>query len=228
MNTFIKNVLFAGAFALTLSTIAVATTAGATANASTCVDGKNSGNLVVTWISNSEVTVGTVKNKPLCNDLDLHFSSYTMPDNYNGKPFNNNPTATPQTIFDNAPASLEKGSTKPVKLAIKLPEACKNIQVDVYYAPIIETVSQAGHGSQYISGKIISKTNDACTPDVPVTPVVPTPEAQTPETPKPVVIIPSTPLELPKTGNSLLSTIAAGTLLSVSTYAAVLFATKRS
>lgn len=60
-----------------------------------------------------------------------------MPDNYNGKPFNSNPTATPQTIFDNAPASLEKDSTKPVKLAIKLPEACKNIQVDVYYAPKI-------------------------------------------------------------------------------------------
>ena len=227
MNTFIKNVLFAGAFALTLSTIAAVSPAGATAGSSTCVDGKNRSNLVVTWISNSEVTVGTVNNNPLCNDLDLHFSSYTMPDNYNGKPFNNNPTATPQTIFDNAPASLEKGSTKPVKLAIKLPEACKNIQVDVYYAPKIETVSKAGHGAQYISGKIISKTNESCTPDVPVTPVVPTPEAQIPETPTPVVIIPSTPLELPKTGNSILNTIAVGAFLSISTYVAVLLASKR-
>lgn len=180
MNTFIKNVLVAGAIALMLSAIAAVTPADATANTTNCVEGKNRSNLVVTWISNSEVTVGTVNNKPLCNDLDLHFSSYTMPDNYNGKPFNNSPTATPQTIFDNTPASLEKGSTKPVKLAIKLPEACKNIQVDVYYAPKIETVSKAGHGAQYISGKIISKTNESCTPDVPVTPVVPTPEAQIP------------------------------------------------
>ena len=227
MNTFIKNVLVAGAFALTLSTIAAVAPAGATANSASCVDGKNRSNLVVTWISNSEVTVGTVNNKPLCNDTDLFFSSYTMPDNYNGKPFNDNPTATPQTIFGNTAVALKKDSVKPVKATIKLPEACKNIQVDVYYAPKIETVSKAGHGSQYISGKIISKTNDACTPDVPVTPVVPTAEAQTPETPKPVVVIPTTPTELPKTGNSIVNTIAVGAFLSVSTYMAVLLASKR-
>lgn len=223
MNTLVKSLFIAGA--VIASTIAIAPTASATSNTS-CVDGTKRSNLTVTWKSNSEVTVGTVNNKPLCKDVALHFSSYTMPDNYNGKPFNDNPTATPQAIFDNIPITLKKDATAPVKAAIKLPEACKNIQVDVYYAPKIEVVSKEGHGAQYISGKIISKTAEACTPDVPATPEVPTPEAQDPETPAPVVVIPSTPAELPKTGNDS-SIFAVAAALSVATYAAVYAGTKK-
>jgi len=224
MNTLVKSLLLSGA--VLVSTIAFASSTGATSKSTACVDGKKQSSLVVTWNSNSNVTVGTVNNKPLCDDLKLHFSSYTMPDNYNGKPFNDNPTATPQTIFDDAPATLKKGETKPVTLSIKLPEACKNIQVDVYYAPKLITVSKAGHGSQYISGKIISKTADSCTPVVPVTPEVPTPEAQEPEAPKPVVVIPTTPTELPETGSDVSAWVAAS-VVSLGTYLGVYFGAKR-
>lgn len=225
MKALLKGLLVTGA--VIISTIALASSTSATNNSTTCVDGKVRSNLIVTWKSNSEVTVGTVNNKPLCNDVNIHFSSYTMPDTYNGKPFYNNPTATPQTIFDDAPATLKKDSKTPVTLKIELPEACKNIQVDVYYAPKIVTVSKEGHGAQYISGKIVSKTTDTCTPEVPVTPEVPTPEAQEPETPKPVVVIPVTPAELPETGVGELRTVLIASIVSLGTYLGVYFGAKR-
>lgn len=216
MNTLVKSLIISGA--VIASTIAFAQSASATSSSTNCVDGKKHSNLVVTWKSNKEVTVGTVSNKPLCEDVNIHFSSYTMPDNYNGKPFSNNPTATPQTIFDDAATTLKKGATKPTSLAINLPEACKNIQVDVYYAPKMEIVSKAGHGNQYLSGKIISKTTDTCTPEVPVTPEVPTPEAQEPKTPKPVVVVPVTPAELPATGATDLNLLLTASVLALGTY----------
>ncbi len=223
MKTIVKNLLLA--VALGASTLAIASEAGATQNANTCVDGRLHENIAVTWNSNSEVTVGPRNNGPLCNDIEIHFSSYTMPDTYNGQPFANNPTASPQTIFDDSSVVLKKGSKTPVKLNIDLPKACKNIQVDVYFAPKIETVRANGHGDQYLTGKIINKTTDVC--DTPVTPEVPTPEAQEPETPAPEVVIPTVPVELPETGNGASTLLTTASLLSVSTYAGVLAAAKR-
>lgn len=224
MNIVFKSFIALAALVGAVTFVAPAAHATTT---STCVDGSVRSNLAVTWNSNSNVTVATVGNKPLCNDVTVFFSSYTMPDNYNGKPFTNNPTASPQTIFGNATAVLKKGETKATTMAIELPESCKNIQVDVYYAPKIETVGPKGHANQYITGKIINKTQAECTPETPpVTPEVPTPEAQTPETPAPVVNIPEVPAELPHTGPSL-ATMTIGTVLSTATYAAFYIRNKR-
>jgi hypothetical protein len=204
--TRVKTLIIA-AFCAAVSAVSIS---GASANATTlnCVDGSKRSNLSVTWNTAGNVTVGTVGNKPLCADTTLYFSSYTMPDNYNGGVFANNPTASPQTVFDSTSTILKKGQTAPVQLTIDLPEACKNIQVDVYYAPEITNVGPAGHGTQYITGKIIKKTVDTCeptTPEVPEEPEVPVPEAQEPETPAPEVkvtppAVPAAPAELPKTG----------------------------
>jgi len=222
------NIVFKSLLALVAVTGIVAYAAPVTSatSSSTCVDGSKRSNLVVTWKTNGSVTVGTTSNKPLCNDVTLFFSSYTMPDNYNGQPFTHNPTASPQTIFDNASAVMKKGEAKTVAMNINLPESCKNTQVDVYYPPKIETVGSNGHGEQYISGKIINKTQGECTP---VTPEVPTPEAQTPETPAPEVIVPVTemPAEMPKTGSELAGTAVIGTVLSAATYAGLLVRNKR-
>jgi len=233
MNSFVKGIIV-------LSTVlGVALTASpaahATNNQTNCVDGNVRSNLAVTWKSNSSVTVGTVNNKPLCNDTTVFFSSYTMPDSYNGLPFNNNKTASPQTIFDSTTVVLKKGATAPVAMKIDLPKACKHVQVDVYHGPKITTVTERGHGDQYISGKILVKTEKECvtvTPETPVKPVTPVPpvEAQTPPTPAPVVTVVETPAavtELPRTGAGV-SIIAAGSLLSAATYAAVYVGTKRS
>lgn len=225
------NLLVKGLFAVTAVTgfaTMAAPSAGATNNPSTCVDGSVRSNLTVAWNTNGNVTVGTKGDKPLCNDVNIFFSSYVMPDNYNGGPFVGNPTASPQTIFDNTSVVMKKGENKKVNLKINLPESCKNTQVDVYYAPKIEVVTSKGHGNQYISGKIISKTQDKCTPDTPpVTPEVPEPEAQTPETPAPEVTIPEVPTEMPKTGLELGATATVGTLLSAATYAGLYIRNKR-
>ncbi len=225
------NLLTKGLFAVAAVTSIVAITAPsahATNQSSTCVDGSTRANLTVAWNTNGNVTVGTKSDQPLCDDVNVFFSSYTMPDNYNGKPFANNPTASPQTIFDNTSVVMKKGENKKITLKINLPESCKNTQVDVYYAPKIETVTSKGHGNQYISGKIISKTQNECTPETPpTTPEVPTPEAQTPETPAPEVTVPETPAEMPHTGPELGMTATVGTLLSAATYAGFYIRNKR-
>jgi hypothetical protein len=227
-----KNVVAAGLLvaAISIATAANAPSVHATSNHTACVDGSKRSNLSVTWNANDSISFKTVNNKPLCNDVTLYFSSYTMPDTYNGKGFSNNPTASPQTVFDSASYVMAKGTTGAAKLEINLPEACKNIQVDLYYAPEITTVTSKGHGDQYITGKIIDKTADSCTPvtpdepEPPVTPEVPVPEAQTPETPPAQVTVPApVPAELPKTGSAVALPIAISGIVAGITYATALF-----
>jgi hypothetical protein len=228
MNLITTSII--SAIAVTGVLTMVAPSVGATDQTS-CIDGSVRSNLKVTWISSNSVTVGTVGSKPLCKDVPVFFSSYTMPDTYNGQPFKNNSTASPQTIFDNQTVVLKKGTTTASAMTIKLPEACKSIQVDVYHGPKIDIVDAKGHGKQYISGKILQKTQDTCapiTPETSVPPVTPVTEAQTPETPAPQVVIPVTPAELPRTGSSAFILTALGSILAVATYAAADFSYKRN
>lgn len=226
---------------VTASTLALAASAPSTyatsSHTTTCINGSQRANLMVKWNANDSVSFSTANNKLLCNDVPVYFSSYSMPDNYNGKGFSNNPTASPQSIFDSAAFIMKKGTTGATTLKIKLPEACKNIQVDLYYAPEIKVVTAAGHGNQYITGKIINKTVDSCTPvtpeepevpEVPVAPEVPTPEAQTPPTPAPQVILPAAaPAELPHTGNEAVVAVAAAAIVAAISYAGAMVLGKR-
>lgn len=221
MNTFSKSLIIAGVIAS--AAIVSAPSAQATNNAS-CIDGTKSSNLKVTWKSHSNVTIASVGNKPLCADTTLYFSSYTVPDTYDGKGFN--ASAAPQTIFDSTSVVLKKDVVPSANLTITLPEACKHKQVDVYYGPEIKHVDAKGHGAQFISGYVISKTLDKCEP------VTPTPEEPKPTPVPPVVVpvapVPVTPTELPKTG-SVDSTAVVMALLSAATYAgAYAVVTKRS
>lgn len=231
---FYMNSLVKGIFVLSAVTglaIMAGPTAHATDNQATCVDGSVRSNLAVTWKNSGSVIVGTVSNRPLCSDTILYFSSYTMPDNYNGKGFGNNPTASPQSVFNSTSVVLKKGATTPVAMKVTLPEACKNMQVDVYYGPEITTVTEKGHAGQYISGKILVKTQNECTPvtpetPAPVTPVTPV-EAQTPPTPAPeVTVTPAAAVELPRTGLGI-NALIAGSVLSVATYGAAYIGSKR-
>ena len=227
MNILVKGIIVIS----TVLGMAIATSPAAHAadTQAACVDGNVTSNLAITWKSNSSVTVGTVNNKPLCKDTTVFFSSYTMPDNYNGKPFRGNATAVPQAVFSSTSVVLKKGATAPVAMKVSLPKACKNSQVDVYYGPKVSTVNAEGH-TKYISGKILVKTEKECTPTTPVTPVTPAPpaEAETPVTPPAVVTVtPPAVTELPKTGLGL-NTLITASILSAATYAAVYVGTKRS
>jgi len=174
-----------------LGTALYAPNTNATQN-NTCVDGRDRTKL--SWVFNkpNDVTVSVKNNAPLCEAIDMYFSSYTLPDNYNGEGFRNNPTATPQTEYAHTKFTLKKGVNEPVNVVVDRPDECKHIQTDVYYPPIIRTVGPSGHPDILI-GKIFSKTVDECapvTPEEPETPEVP----ETPETPE----VPETPVEEPE------------------------------
>jgi hypothetical protein len=139
----------------------------------TCIDGSVQQNLDVTWVSPSEVTVQTVNDQPLCNAVSIDFSSYVMPASYNGQgfylaydptnPANNvpNPTAFPQTVFDNQSATLAAGTDGLTTLDTNLPGACNNTQVDVYYGPEVTTIGPNGNGTANIVSQIYPSTT-AC------------------------------------------------------------------
>jgi hypothetical protein len=145
-----------------------------------CVDGSIQQNLSIDWVSPSEVTVQTVNDAPLCNDITIDFSSYVMPADYNGQgfytnydpsnPSNNvvNPTAYPQTIFDNQSASLGAGTDGLITLKVNLPNSCNNIQVDVYYAPVQTVIGAQGSGTANIASQVYTSTS-SCSPCPPVT-----------------------------------------------------------
>lgn len=141
--------------------------------APTCVDGTIQQNLNVSYTAKGSVTVQTVNDAPLCSDVSIDFSSYTMPAGYDGRgfyltydqndPSKNvpDPTAFPQTIFDNASATLKAGTDGLTTLTVELPDSCNNTQTDVYYAPEQTTIGATGNGTANISSQINPSTN-AC------------------------------------------------------------------
>lgn len=214
-----------------LAVVASAPKAYATTTNTACVDGSKRSNLAVTWNTKNSISFKTVGDKPLCNDVTVYFSTYIMPDNYNGQGFSQNPTAVPQTLHKSVSKVMQKGTNGAGTLAVEWPEACKNVQIDLYYGPEITTVDKSGHGTQYITGKLYQKTVNECTPvtpEEPETPDVPEPEAQTPETPAPQVTVPETPAVLPETGMGNLLPYAASAIIAASAYAASLAFQKRN
>jgi len=187
-----------------------------------CIDGHIQQNLQITWTSPSSVSIKTTNGQKLCDNVTVFMSSYTMPDNYDGNGFYGNPTATPQPIFSSTSVTLQKGPDGTANLAVDLPNACRNIQVDVYYVPEITTVGPNGHGTQNIEAKVYMKQGecapgkgDTTPPTTPVAPVTPTP-AVTPVVTKSEAL----PATLPETGGiSTLSSVLSAILLGLVTYA---------
>lgn len=199
MKLFLSKLLAGGVLAVALAFGGTATTYATTSD-TTCVDGTQRSNLSVTWNSNSSVTVKTINDKLLCADTKLYFSSYIMPDNYDGTGFGG-PTSYPQQLFKTVTTTLKAQTNGKTTLNVPVPQECKNMQIDLYYGPEITTVTAAGHGVQYISGKVLGKTADTCEPVTPPTPPeVPKEEAQTPPTPAPQVTVAAPVQTLPSTG----------------------------
>lgn len=141
-----------------------------------CIDLSDSSNLGFDWDGDNKIRVWSKDaSKKLCDDVKLYLTSYTMPDTWNGNGFNS--TALPQTKFDSDSVFLSKDSYGPSwftskKLQVNLPDACKNAQIDLYYAPEITQLTPAGHGDQYISHKFQYKARNCATTTV--TPKAPT------------------------------------------------------
>lgn len=200
MNSLFSKLFAGGVLVVALALGGTSTTYATKPTADACVDGTKRSSLAITWNSNSSVTVKTVDDKLLCADTKLYFSSYIMPDNYDGTGFGG-PTSYPQQLFKTVTTTLKASTTGMTTLNVPIPEACKNMQIDLYYGPEITTVTAAGHGVQYISGKVLSKTAETCESVSPPTPPeVPKEEAQTPPTPAPQVTVAAPVQALPSTG----------------------------
>jgi len=210
MNHFIKTLVIAGSLIGMTALTSPAPVVNAT---EACIDGNARSSWDATWKGNDTITV--TPKKALCKDTNVNFSSYVMPDDYNGEPFSNNPTATPQTIFGHADAVAKKGSTTPITLSIKLPETCKNMQIDAYWGEKVSNVTPKGHGT-VISAKIIEKTSEACAPVTPETPATPVVVPETPVTPEAPAV--ETPAVLPSTGpaESIMQLVGATSLVGTS------------
>jgi hypothetical protein len=169
-------------------------------------------NLKTSWNGASQVTVSTKDGKPVCEDATIFFTSYTMPDTWNqdtAHPFNS--TAKPQVKFDSVSVTFKKGVANPsATLKVKMPADCKNVQTDLYFAPEVTKIVTTGHGSKLISHKLQPRTGECKV-------TVNEPPKETPQ-----VLGESTPVELPKTGNSALTGAIVAVVAAAATYAVVL------
>jgi len=181
-------------------TLPVATDAcEALVEAPACIDGNIRDNIVMDWSqSTGTVSIHTLNNLPLCDDVTLYLSSYTLPSDYDKTGIFDD-SSIPQQLLDSTSVVLAKGTDGTATLQVNLPDACTSYQLDLYYAPEITVVTGAGHGSQLLYGEITSATQDSGTCGCPNT----TPPTgglgggpTTPETPEtPVVTATTTPVQ---------------------------------
>jgi hypothetical protein len=201
------------------------------ATTTTCIDGTQLQNLIVTNPTPGTTTISTLNNEPLCVDVTIYLSSYVMPATYNGLGFYNNLTAVPQTLYNSVSTTLKQGTSGGNTLTVAMPDSCNNIQTDVYYAPEVTSVGTTGHGSQYITGIIypsagkcaISTNNTVTPPPVTSIPAPITPSTITPSvTATPVVSVQPT-TQLANTGQST----AIPTIIAISFIVMALFISSR-
>lgn len=134
-----------------------------------CVDGYTRANLHLDWSPSGKVIITTVNGAPLCADVTVFLSTYTLPKSYDGSGIFDD-SSLPQQKFSSTSALLLKGTTGGVTLATAVPDSCTDYQLDAYYDPEVSSVSYSGHGSQLIYGKIYVHTATDCT--VAVTPTL--------------------------------------------------------
>lgn len=187
------------------------------------------------------VTLNTKDGLAFCEKNvgeQVNFSMYYMPDTYNGEEFYGNPTAFPQTLARTVSTTIHAGDKSvTLELSLEPQDFCHNMQFDLYYGPVIQTVGANGHGAQNIWSEIVPMMEEFCvapvTPPAPVEPgkggvPVHTLGNETPA-PQPVVaagqgeVLPS---ELPQTGAkgepvSPLYVLIAGALTYLTFYGAV-------
>ena len=145
----IANTLKISVGALLVLATASVSAVPAHATNTTCIDGSKPENIVKTWNNVNGITVSTKDGKAVCKDTTVFLTSYTMPDTWDGKGFNK--TALPQTKFDSKSATFQAGAAnQSYALTVAMPKDCKNVQVDLYYAPEIKELINGGHGPQYL------------------------------------------------------------------------------
>ncbi len=178
-----------------------------------CVDGYVRSNLQYTWSQTGAVTISTVNNAPLCADITVEFSSYSLPATYDGSGVFDD-SAVPQQLFANTEAVLKQGTTGDQTLTVNVPNACTDYQLDLYYGPELTTVSYSGQGAQLIYGNIYLHTATDCS-----APVTPGRGAGDVTPPTPAVPAATTQATLADTGASALLPTAGALILAAAAIA---------
>lgn len=180
----LKAVKSTAVFAAAISIMALATVFTSHATYATSDDAHCStgtaADLSVVWNSDTQISISTKSGLPLCQDLNLYYSTYVMPDDYNGHDFStDNTTSFPQTIAQSTSFTLPEGEAGAWVKDVPAPDYCKNMQADLYYGPEITGIDNSGlgyhadgssieygigHGDQYINGVIYSRDTDKCAP----------------------------------------------------------------
>ena len=141
-------------------TVAVSATA-CTQPIQGCVDGYARDNLSYNWSKDGTVTVKTVNDAPLCADVPVYLSAYTLPATYDESGVFDD-SSVPQEKFASTSAVLKAGTNGNTTLQIAVPNACTDYQLDLYYDPEITEISYGGHGAQLIYGDIYLHTMTDC------------------------------------------------------------------
>jgi hypothetical protein len=117
---------------------------------SACVNGLNSINL--RWTVSKDRTTITVKPAHrLCKPVTVVWGSYTVPATWDRKVFD--ATAVPQHLFASVTGTLS--GTSSITLKVALP-SCGNVQVDLYYPPVVPTVASSSHFGVRIGYQLIA------------------------------------------------------------------------
>jgi len=215
VNMFKKITLLATFAAIVITGALVASPTTNATNTATCIDASKTKNLVYKWTGYEKVEISTKDGKAPCSDTNMYFSAFVMPDTWDKNGFNE--TAIPQKLHRSVTVKLEAGkANQKVTAKAQMPAACKNVQIDLYFAPEQKVITK----TEQIGGRLITAKHKAGTGEcVVVTP--PKPVAVTPVVETPVEAVTELPAELPQTGASFMTTLIA-VLTASGVYAAVL------
>jgi hypothetical protein len=156
-----------------------------------CLDGSKSSSYVTSFTRGTG-TITTKDSKAICEATDLVLESFTLPDTWDGKGFNN--TAIPQTKFAVTKLTMPANQANFSKTVnVEVPNGCKSSQLDFYFTEGYDKiVGLHDDDGRYING-VIFKGHDSC-----ITPTTPTKPVETPKPTTPTPSTPATPTEVKK------------------------------
>lgn len=110
---------------------------------------------------------------PLCQDVTVWFSSYTLPKNYDNSGVFGGPTSYPQARFASTKIVMKKGAASEQTVRVEEPNLCETAaQFDIYPRDQeITTITDKGgifsYGVPWATGFVVKRDQSKCPPPTP-------------------------------------------------------------